>query len=548
MRINKYLAPLTAALLLCGCSEAADVSSSELAQPTEAATSTEKTTEPTTAPATEPAPQEEDLSELTMPVIYINTIDQSPNVMDFVTKPVASHVSEAIASWTPGYKIPPAPYYEDCSIDITHSGTEVLSGAEAKVKVRGNWTTSYDKKPLRINFTEKQSMLGLNGGAEMKNWVLLAEYKDGSMLRNKTVMSIASGLYGDSGLYAADTCLVDVVINGQYWGVYLLTEQQQVNSDRVSITKNPKDYTGTDIGYFMEFDGYYTNEEPLQAFAMDYADNAPLVPFDGNEGSGKTIQCLNTGGWDPKENVGITIKSDINTQEQHDCIESYMNNVYRIMYSAAYEDKAYVMSTDYTELTESPDLTPQQAVENVVDLDSLADAYIINEVACDADIYWSSFFMSADLGPEGNKKLTFQAPWDFDSALGNKKNRCPDGTGFYAANIVPDVNDNYESVNPWLAVLMYEDWFKDIIREKWTSAYDAGVFAIAQQMITDETSAHSVDFDMNYKKWRNLVNNSAIAGELSPASAKCKTHQQAADYLSDWLSARIDFLDQYWHK
>ena len=44
---------------------------------------------------------------------------------------------------------------------------------QAQVKVRGNWTTSYEKKPLRIKFAEKQSMGELNGGQAFKNWLLL---------------------------------------------------------------------------------------------------------------------------------------------------------------------------------------------------------------------------------------------------------------------------------------------------------------------------------------------------------------------------------------
>ena len=48
-------------------------------------------------------------------VIEIETKNKGENVLDFVTKPVTKHVSQQIASWTPDYKMPPEPYYEDCS-------------------------------------------------------------------------------------------------------------------------------------------------------------------------------------------------------------------------------------------------------------------------------------------------------------------------------------------------------------------------------------------------------------------------------------------------
>lgn len=493
------------------------------------------------------AAPEQQISYEGIPVISIQTVSDDKNALDFVRKPVARHVSRQIASWTPHYIMPPEPYYETCTISVTDQAENILlSPAEAEVKVRGNWTTTYDKKPLRIKFAEKQNLLGLNDGAEMRNWLLLACYKDGSMLRDKSALQMARELLGADGLYAADAAFAEVQINGQYWGVYLLTEMQQVNSHRIDITEPEKDYTGTDIGYFLEFDGYFYNEDALHQFHVDYADNAPLTPFDG-EGGGRTITCLPKAGSRVKD-VGFSVKSDIYSQEQHDFIASYVNNVYRILYAAAYENKALVFNADYTETVVSDTLTPQEAVEQAVDVQSLADAYIISELTCDADLYWSSFFMSADFGENGDKRLTFQAPWDFDSAMGNK-DRCADGTGFYAANIIPDVNGNeYKTVNPWLAVLMYQDWFQDIIRDTWSRAYDDGVFQRGIDMIARDRETYADAFSRNEKKWGNPAANYSVSGELCPGAKACKTQKDAADYLGNWLQARVDFMNGYWHK
>lgn len=546
-RLLSMLAAL-AVIQLSACSSGGDPSVSDDSSPA-------SQVDDTSASETVPASSEGELSSdtetvpdvRTMAVLSINTTENGGS-LDFVTEPVASHVSSSVASWTPGYKIPPAPYYEKCTVTLTDKdGKECLSAAEANVKVRGNWTTFYDKKPLRIKFEQKQSMLELNDGAEMKNWVLIASYKDVSMLRDKAALSISREILGKDSLYAADAEFVEVYINNEYWGVYLLSEMQQINENRVNITEAEKEYTGTDIGYFMEFDGYFTNEDALHSFRMSYADNAPLIPYDGEGGNGQTINCLNTGRGDQKQDTGISIKSDIYSQEQHDFIASYVNNVYDIMYYAAYNDEAYVFSDDYSEIIPASDISPQEAVEKVVNTDSLADMYIISELTCDADIYWSSFFMDADFGPEGDKRLTFEAPWDFDSALGNKP-RCTDGTGFYASNVLYDVNNVYKTINPWLAVLAYEDWFQDIVKEKWTDAYDSGVFTRAADMISSDTALHSAAFERNYEKWNNLLDKSAFESELSNASKKCKTHEEAAQYLSEWLGKRVDFLNGQWHE
>lgn len=484
--------------------------------------------------------------------IEIETVNKESTALDFVTKPVKRFVAEAIASWTPGYVIPPEPYYEACLVSVKGGdGTVLLDSAEAEVKVRGNWTTDYEKKPLRIKFAEKQNLLGLNHGNEMKNWVLLAEFKDGSMLRNKTALQISREILGEDGLYASDAGFAEVYLNGKYWGLYLVAEMQQTGKNRVNIFEAEKDYQGTDIGYFLEFDGYYENEDELQQFFVDYNNNAPIPSFNGGTGPVEMIKCLPDANvsYDPVKKVGMTIKSDIYSREQHDFIASYVNNVYKIMYNAAIDGKAFVFNEDYSSISESKEITPQEAVERVVDVNSLADMYIISELTCDADIYWSSFYMDVDFSDSGSKKLRFEAPWDFDSAMGNK-DRCKDGTGFYAASIVPDVNMNeYETINPWLAVIMSMDWYQDIIREKWTKAYDGGVFTRAFDMIDRDCEEWKDAFIQNNKRWKNtLGEETPFANELTYEAKSVKSQKEAADYMKEWLENRVKFLDDFWHK
>lgn len=529
--IKKYAALLAACLMLAGCASGDCESGKETASGTETYPQGE----------TEQPPV---ISDKCMPTIDIKTKGSGSGAMDFVTTPVTRLVAEKVATWTPNYVMPPEPYYADCTVSVTDADKNlVVDSANASVKVRGNWTTNYDKKPLRIKFETKQSMLGLNDGGEYKNWLLLAEYKDFSMLRNKTALQLAEEILGNDGYYAADSQLAEVTINGEYWGVYLLTELQQVNSGRVDITEPPNGYTGTDIGYFLEYDGYYYSEDPLHSFKVSYHDDAELRPYDGYGAIGRRAKPSANG----KNDVGITIKSDIYSQEQHDFIERFVNNVYDIMYEAAYNDKAFVMSDDFAALSETTELTPREAVERVVDLRSLADSYILAELTCDADIYWSSFFMDADFGSGGSGKLRFEAPWDFDSALGNK-DRCADGNGFYAGNIVFDVNGDFEEMcNPWLMVLMNEEWYQDIIKERWTEIYDSGAFERAYEMIISDSETFESEFTRNYDKWDNIRRNEAV-NELCAGAAACATQKEAAYYLKNWLESRVSFLNFQWHR
>ena len=504
---------------------------------------------------TETSKEEPDYSNLCMQRVSIQTVSKEENATDFATETLSRVV--ALSYGLEGSDAPPEPYYEACTISLRDpDGSVLLDSVPADVKVRGNWTTMYDKRPFRIKFNEKQTIKGLNNDNAMKNWVLLAEYKDASMLRNKTALSISREILEKDGLYASDAKLVEVDLNGEYLGVYLLAEFQQINKDRVDIFDAPKDYTGTDIGYFLEFDGNYVfeDEAELQTFDIDYEKNAKLESFNGDE-KGRMMTPLSKH-W-PDLTIGITIKNDIASKEQHDFIEGFVKNTYKIMYEAAYHNKAFEFNDDFTKITETDKITPEEAVRKVVDVESLADMYVISEVTCDADIYWSSFFMDADFSAEGDKKLRFEAPWDFDSAMGNK-DRCADGTGFYAASIVPDVNspavvdpsdpEQYELINPWLAVLMNQSWYRDIIREKWTSAYDSGVFDRALKLIENDKVEYKTAFENNYKKWNNLGKGTDFAHELTQRALSCKNEEEAADYLHEWLESRVKLLNDYWHK
>ena len=111
----------------------------------------------------------------------------------------------------------------------------MLNNVSGKVKVRGNYTSSYDKKPIRIKFDKKQKMLGLNNDNELKSWVLLANWKDSSMLRDASAFYLANALLESDGYYSSDFRFVKVYLNDSYNGVYLLVEQQQINKYRYNL-------------------------------------------------------------------------------------------------------------------------------------------------------------------------------------------------------------------------------------------------------------------------------------------------------------------------
>lgn len=106
------------------------------------------------------------------------------------------------------------------------------------------------KKSYKIEFAKKQSMLGM---PKDKDWALIANHYDKSLMRNFIAYRLSSAL----GAYYAPRCeFVELYLNGEYLGVYLLTETIKVSKNRVNI---PKD----DNSYIVEFDAKYRDDEQV---------------------------------------------------------------------------------------------------------------------------------------------------------------------------------------------------------------------------------------------------------------------------------------------
>lgn len=134
-------------------------------------------------------------------------------------------------------------------------GTISLNDTPMAMKGRGNATWKYPKRPYALKFDPKVNLLGLNNGERDKRWILLANWRDRTLLRNDAAfwLSKRSGL-----AYTVDGTFVELEINGQHRGNYYLCEQIKIGGKRVNIPEMFKngstDYTG---GFLMEIDSYY---------------------------------------------------------------------------------------------------------------------------------------------------------------------------------------------------------------------------------------------------------------------------------------------------
>jgi len=231
------------------------------------------------------------------------------------------------------------------------------TGYKDEIKGRGNfsWEKS-PKKPYRIKFGKKTSLFGLKAA---KNWVLLSNYFDPTLIINATGFELAKRF---EMKFTHHFFHVDVILNGEYKGNYLLTEHNQVGDGRVEIDETN--------GFLIELDNYY-DEEPK--FTSNYYKLPVMIKspeYSQNEGAGYSEEY-----------------SFI--REKIDTIEALLNN--------------------------NGEATPDNRYKDHIDLQSVVDFLLINEMINNFEpAHPKSVFMHMD-----KDNIVRMGPlWDFDWAFG----------------------------------------------------------------------------------------------------------------------------------
>ncbi len=445
----------------------------------------------------------------------------------------------------------PAYDYVGAKISVNHCEDQyALDNVAGKVKVRGNYTSSYAKKPIRIKFDKKQKMLGLNHDSTLKSWVLLANWKDTSMLRDASAFYLANAILETDGYYASDFRFVKVYLNGSYNGVYLLVEQQQIDSSRINIAESKSEEDSEKTGYLLEYDGYYKNEPTNQRFTVLYND-------------------VKNG------NTGFTISNDIMNTTQYNFIKKVTQNIWKVVYDACKKSHTNLITNPYHTINDNGDYvedksitSTKEAVDKVLDTTSLVDMYLLHEILEDRDIGFSSFYFSLDFSENGNKKLTFNAPWDFDYAVGNstfenamratistadfKNAGRLDSTGkkFKQDTVLTKADFTFKNTdslyckqtdNPWFVVFSEEQWLWDALYERWQESKQAKVFSSLLEMISTYSNKYADEFAENFTRWSESLG--LKLSDYQPGIVTYFVNQkQASDFLYIWLEARIEGL------
>ncbi len=125
-----------------------------------------------------------------------------------------------------------------------------------KIRGRGHSTWGLPKNPYKVQFKEDAAYAAVPdflGMRKNRNWALLADWYDRSLMRNKLAFSLGNSVAFSDGLkWTPSGQHLEVYLNGDYVGVYLLAEDIRIAPERLDIRKMAK--TDTDGGYIVEVD------------------------------------------------------------------------------------------------------------------------------------------------------------------------------------------------------------------------------------------------------------------------------------------------------
>jgi len=302
-------------------------------------------------------------------------------------------------------------------------GDRAVLAESARLRVRGN-TTAWvvDKLPYKIKLDQPVGVLGMPAS---KDWVLLANFYDRSLMRNDLAFEVGRRL----GVpWSSRTVDVEVWLNGAYRGLYQLAEGIEVQPGRVEIETADPDGPAPDGGYLLEADQYpdtdpsFRTTGGMQVFVKEPGDAAPAF------------------------------------------VESVRAHLQEV------EDALY-----------APDFTDARTgYRSLVDLDSFAGWYLLNEIVKNGD---SAFTGSVRLQRDLGGRVAMGPPWDFDRSAGNRRAwDLDDPTGWFLGRNFdqePWTRAPYPGTSPtpmtgpeghWINRMLTDERFVELVRERWREA------------------------------------------------------------------------------
>ncbi len=360
-------------------------------------------------------------------------------------------------------------------------GAESIGSKDAplplEIKARGNYTRkAFAKKPFKLKLGQKQKMLGLS---KSKHFALLAHADDNyGYLRNFTGFNLGRRI----GLpWTPWQQPVEVVINGDYRGLYFLTESIRIEPDRINITElddNVSEAALVSGGYLIELDNY--DEE-----------NQTQMP-------------------------------------EHTCVPGHYLDMLRVTWDTpeVYSDVQKRFITD--QFSAMNDFVGQNSDElwKYMDLDDAARYYLVEEIMSHTESYHGSTYLFRDRG-EG-QKWHFSPLWDF----GNGFNGDTDNF-FYNCDLFG---------NTWIPSIRENETFNDKVRQTWIWFMNTGYDGIVEDI--DQYVSHIADAaKADHRRWASAPVPDNGMGQVVTDNSDMQSRREAAvarlAAKTEWLKSQF---------
>jgi|LSQX01.1.fsa_nt_gb hypothetical protein len=304
--------------------------------------------------------------------------------------------------------------YSEATMRIQGNGAFENEEYDGKIyiKLRGNSTAGLPKRPFNIKLDKRTNLFDMGEG---KRWCLLANYLDRSNLRNQLAFDLGNAI----GLPKIESVWCVLIYNGEYRGLYQLTEKITIDTERVNITD--WDEIAEDIARAIGNEKLLSNK--------DIADIEDKLQQD--------LSWITTGVWNgykisdyiDTSNFDITGGYLLELDEYYDEVSkfttsrgvpmmikepefvfsneamfNYIKNYIQSMEDAIYSPDGYNSSGMY--------------YTDYMDMDSFIGFWYLNVVLKNVETFYKSCYMYLDK----DGVLTFGPVWDYDWCSGNTVN------------------------------------------------------------------------------------------------------------------------------
>ncbi len=351
------------------------------------------------------------------------------------------------------------------------------------IETRGSSSQSFPKKQYGLetqNPDSSNNNVSLLGMPEENDWILSAPYTDKSLIRNILAYTISNQL----GFYAPKTQLCEVLINGEYLGVYVLTEKIKRDDNRVNISSlNEYDASGDDVtgGYIIKID----------KLTGTNCDNSFYTEIEDVEIQYEYPKC------------------DEITESQMEYINSYVSDFEDALYSEEFSD-------------------PLIGFRKFIDVQTYINMFICVEISKNVDGYSFSTFLNKDRESLGGK-LNFGPIWDYNLGFGNAYYNGGKETSGLIAN---------QWWKPWCERLLLDSTFSNEIQSTYLNA--------RQDILSNENIIEIIDSLVNIlqdPQARNFQKWDVIDQNVWPNYFVGDSYYNEIEFLKWWCVNRLAWLD-----